>query len=64
MDFRNKVRMSFFNVKRDMYMLKQQVHDWISYLNNGQRRLETRIAELENKLAQLETGQRKEIVIK
>jgi predicted ribosome quality control (RQC) complex YloA/Tae2 family protein len=45
-------------------MLKQQVHDWISYLNNGQQRLETRIAALENKLAKLENKQEKEIIIK
>ena len=64
MDFRTVIKMSFFNVKRDMSVLKQHLYDWISYLNNGQRRLETRIAELENKLAQLETEQRKEIVIK
>ena len=45
-------------------MLKQQVYDWISYLNNGQQKLETRITKLENKLAQLENKQEKEMVIR
>ena len=64
MDFHNKVRISFFNVKRDIHILKQQIQDWINYLNKGQRILETRITELENTVSQLKNKQKKEIVIK
>ena len=64
MDLRNKIRISFFNVKRDMYLLKHHLYDWINYLNKGQQRLETRITTLENKLAQIETKQEKEMIIK
>ena len=64
MDFRTVIKMSFFNVKRDMSVLKQHLYDWINYLNNNQQILETKITELENKLVQLENNQKKEIIIK
>ena len=62
MDFRNKVKTSFFNVRRDVHILKQSINNWTSYLDNKQNRLEIKIIELENKLSRLE--KEKKIIIK
>tara|TARA_Y100000310_G_C20100601_1_gene542528 strand:+ start:223 stop:423 length:201 start_codon:yes stop_codon:yes gene_type:complete len=65
MDFKNKVIISFNNVKRDMILFKQNIHDWINFLHEKNQKLESRIELLERKIKSLETEKetKQEIII-
>lgn len=52
--FGKRLKRAFLLVKNDIEGLKSNANDWIIYLNSNQRKLKTRVAELERKLAKLE----------
>ena len=56
--FRTKVIASFKAMKNDVLKMKDNVADWIMFLDANQRDLQKRVAELESKIAMLELNKK------
>ena len=53
--FFDKIKQSFKAVKKDMNALKENVSDWVIYLNKNQREMKLEILELKQRVRKLES---------
>jgi hypothetical protein len=53
--FPNRAKKAFRAVKKDIAIFKQNINEWIQFLNTGQRDLDMRVKMLEKRIEQLET---------
>jgi len=52
--FKNKVKNSFRKLKMDILSLKENIGEWIMFLDSNQRDLQLRVKDLEKKIEYLE----------
>ena len=51
----DKIKASFRAVKRDVNMLKENVSEWVIYLNSNQREMRQELMELKKRVRKLES---------
>lgn len=61
MSFKDTVKKSFQNVKRDIVALRQSMNEWVLFLNSNQADLKIRVIELERKVRKLESEKLNEL---
>lgn len=52
--FFSKTRASFRRIRQDMADLRNSVNEWIVFLNSGQKQMQQRIDEMDQRLRELE----------
>jgi uncharacterized protein Yka (UPF0111/DUF47 family) len=54
LNFTWKVKKSFKNVKRDIDSLRQNVNEWVVYLDGKEEQIEKRLDKIEDRMDRLE----------
>lgn len=60
LNFKNKIRLSFRKVKKDISGLRSYIEQWVTYLNNNQEDMNKRVEALEEKISRIE--EKKELI--